>query len=258
MTEPPAAGGPLDFDADDPHRPDPPREQPSPTPDPPRRAPAPPTPPRRRYGLFLVLAGVVLVVVVTLNTLRTKGPGSTGVPVGHVIPAFAAPLAGAPPTSHDDVDVATKPDQGQAGKVPACQVRRAGILKSCDLVRGAPSVLVFFVTLGSRCTDQLGVVQQVSRTTPGVRYAAVAIAGNRGKAADQARRQGLTFPIAWDSDGVLANLYGMAVCPHITYVLPGGRVDGTTVGSLDAAALASRVATLERHAQARGWRPPAS
>ena len=225
--------------------------------DPPRRAPTAPPPPRRRYGVFLALAAGLLIVLVTLNTLRTKGPGSTGVPVGHTIPPFAAPLAAATPTSHDDVDVATKPNQGAAGNVPACEVRRAGILRSCDLVRGAPAVLVFFVTLGSRCVDQLDVVQRVSRQTPGVRYAAVAIAGDRGKAAGLARERGLTFPIAWDSDGVLANLYGMAVCPHITYVLPGGKVDGTTVGSLDAAALRSRVERLERDARAHGWRPPA-
>ncbi len=226
--------------------------------DPPRRAPDPPQPARRRYGVFLVLAGAALIVVVTLNTLRTGGPGSAGVPPGRPIPAFVAPLATAPPTGHDDVNVATKADQGSAGRIPACAVRRPGILKSCDLVRGAPSVLAFFATPSGRCVDELDTMQRVSRLTPGVRYAAVAIAGDRDKAAALVRGRGWTFPVAYDHDGVLANLYGMAVCPHITYVLPGGRVDGTTIGSVGVAALRSRVEALERHARARGWRPPSS
>ena len=223
--------------------------------------PRPPSRPRARgmrsYGAFLMLAAAALIVVVTLNTLRSDGPGSVGVPVGKLAPVFAAPLAGgtAPPDSA--VNVATKPNQGQAGKVPACSVRDPQALVSCDLTRTSPTVLAFFVTAGSRCAEELDVVERVRARTPGVAYAAVAIKGDRKKAASLAGARGWGFPVAYDYDGVLANLYGVAVCPHITYILPGGRVDGTTVGTVGEAELADRVALLERHARARGWRPPA-
>jgi hypothetical protein len=247
------ARGPLDFDA-------PPAEPPHPAaPDapPPTRSASRDQAPRaktpRRYGAFLALAAAALIVVVTLNTLGNEGPGSTGVPVGKLAPVFAAPLAAG--RLQGDVNVATKPGQGAAGAIPACSVKAPGALVSCDLTRRNPAVLVFFVTAGSRCAQQLDAVERVRRQTPGVRYAAVAIRGDRGAAASLARTRGWRFPVGYDHDGVLANLYGVAVCPHITYILPGGRVDGTTVGSLNALGLRNRVAVLERHARAKGWRP---
>ena len=112
--------------------------------------------------------------------------------------------------------------------MPACSVRDPQALVSCDLTDTHPTVLVFFVTAGSRCAQELDAVERVRRTTPGVRYAAVAIKGDRARAAALARQRGWRFPVGYDYDGVLANLYGVAVCPHITYILPGGRVDGTT------------------------------
>ena len=72
------------------------------------------------------------------------------------------------------------------------------------------------------------------------------------------RRHRWGFPVAYDRDGVLANLYGVAVCPQVTYALPGGRIEATTIGSLDRAGLDRRLAALERAARARGWRPPGS
>lgn len=247
--------GPLDFGV-------PSGEGPAPAPGadagPPAR-PGLPEPPRsrssRHYGTFLMVAAAALVVIVTLNTLRSDGPGSVGIPPGKAAPVFAAPLAAgtAPPDSA--VNVATKPGQGQAGNVPACTVRDPQALVSCDLTRSSPTVLVFFVTAGSRCAEELDTVERVRRQTPGVRYAAVAIKGDRGKAASLARGRGWGFPVAYDYDGVLANLYGVAVCPHITYILPGGTVDGTTVGSIDAAELRVRVGLLEQHARRRGWNP---
>ena len=250
---PPADPGPLDFDA--PQEPSPPPAA--------RRTPSPtlgsPAPARggRRYGVFLALAAAALIVVVTLNTLRNAGPGSVGVPAGRPAPPFAAPLAAGTAPGDSAVNVATKPGQGQAGSVPACSVRDPQALVSCDLTDTHPTVLVFFVTAGSRCAQELDAVERVRRTTPGVRYAAVAIKGDRARAAALARQRGWRFPVGYDYDGVLANLYGVAVCPHITYILPGGRVDGTTVGTIDAPRLRARVAVLERHARQRGWSPPA-
>ena len=68
---------------------------------------------------------------------------------------------------------------------------------------------------------------------PGLKLAAVSIRGGRGELRRLVRTHRWRFPVAWDRDGILANLFGVAVCPAITYVLPGGRVQGTSVGRLE-------------------------
>jgi hypothetical protein len=69
------------------------------------------------------------------------------------------------------------------------------------------------------------------------------------------RSHGWRFPVAWDHDGILANLFGVAVCPQLTYALPGGVVHDTSVGELDGTALDARLQSLEQAARATGWRP---
>ena len=63
------------------------------------------------------------------------------------------------------------------------------------------------------------------------------------------RSHGWRFPVAYDHDGILANLLGVAVCPLIVYALPGGIVRESTVGEIDGRALDHRLDALE---QARG------
>jgi len=50
----------------------------------------------------------------------------------------------------------------------------------------------------------------------------------------------------------LANLFGVAVCPQLTYALAGGVVQATSVGELDAGELDRRLTALER--ESRGMR----
>ena len=195
-----------------------------------------------------MLAAFGLLVVVALNTLSTPGGSSSGPAVGQPMPPFAAPLALS--AVKGDVNVATRVDQGAAGDLPACQVRGAGILTSCDLVRGHPAALAFFVPGRARCVDELDTLERAARAVPGVKVAAVALRGDRGKLAGVIRDHGWTFAVAYDRDAVLGNLYGVAVCPQITYLLPGGHVQGTTVGELDAVKLTALLRELV--AAARG------
>jgi hypothetical protein len=89
-----------------------------------------------------------------------------------------------------------------------------------------------------------------------VQFAAVSIRGERAELRALVRHHGWGFPVGHDRDGVLANLYGVAVCPHLTYALPGGRMTATSVGTLAADALERRLDELERGARAAGWRTP--
>jgi AhpC/TSA family protein len=207
----------------------------------------------RRYGWFLALVALVLIAYVSLNTLRSEHVGSTGLKVGSRLPPFAAPLALG--GVDGDVNVARKAGQGSAGDKPACAVRGAGILNSCQLGERGPFVLAFLATRGTQCTRELDRLEQASARHPHLQVAAVSIRGDRDELRDLVRSHGWRFPVAWDHDGILANLFGVAVCPQLTYALPGGRVQATTVGELDGRELDARLGALERAARAKGWQP---
>ena len=207
-----------------------------------------------RYGWFVALVGVVLVGYVSLHALRTERPGPKGgLAVGAKVPPFAAPLALGPLDA--PVNIARKPNQGPAGKRPACTVRGPGILNSCQLGERGPFVLAFLATRGAQCTRELDRLARVGKRHPGVQVAAVAIRGDRDDLRALVRSHRWRFPVAWDRDGILANLFGVAVCPQLTYALPGGVVQSTSVGELDTAALDRRFAALERESRSMGPRP---
>jgi AhpC/TSA family len=207
----------------------------------------------RRYGWFLALVALMLIAYVSLNTLRSDHVGSTGLKVGSRLPPFAAPLALG--SVDGDVNVARKAGQGSAGDKPACSVRGPGILNSCQLAERGPFVIAFMATRGTQCTGELDALQRVLPQHPNLQVAAVSIRGDRDELRALVRRHGWRFPVAWDHDGILANLFGVAVCPQLTYALPGGAVQATSVGELGARALDARLTSLERAARAKGWRP---
>jgi hypothetical protein len=151
--------------------------------------------------------------------------------------------------------VARKAGEGDAGAKPACSVRGPGILNSCQLAERGPFVLAILATRGTKCTRQLDVLERARAAHPNVQVAAVAIRGDRGDLRTLVRRHGWRFPVAYDHDGILANLLGVAVCPLLTYALPGGIVNDTTVGEVGAGDLDRRLTGLETAARARGWRP---
>ncbi len=199
-----------------------------------------------RYGWFVGVVGVLLIVVVTLNTFRSSssGPGSRGVARGAAAPPFAAPLAvGA---LEGDVNVAVRRGQGAAGAVPACSLRRDDVLNVCALWERKPVVLAFFATRGADCVRQLDALDRVAARHPDVSFAAISIRGDRDDLRRTIRRRRWRFPVGYDADGVLANLYGVAVCPQITFVRRGGRVADTSLGELSERDLEARVVRLAR------------
>jgi len=210
-----------------------------------------------RYGRYVGVLVVAILVLFTINALITKSNGSRGIEPGHTIPPFAAPLALGRLTG--DVNVARHPDEGSAGKTPACEVHGAGVLNVCELYARGPLVLALFVDASS-CPDVLSQMQALAGqgAYPGVSYAAVAIKGERVPLLELIRKQGLTsVQVGFDSDGVLASLYKVASCPQVSFVLPGGVMQSPAL--LDTPSrqtLDARVVELVAAARARGWRPP--
>jgi hypothetical protein len=196
------------------------------------------------------LLGVIVLILITINTIVTKPNGATGIPPGQTVPPFAVPLVQA--KLEGEADVATHANDGAAGRVPACSLRSAEILNICQLYEGSPVVLALFVDGGS-CPGVLGDLQTLAGEFPAVRFAAVAIKGQRSSLRTLMRTHGLSIPIGIDSDGALAILYKIASCPQISFVYPGGVVQSPALlRRVPLAALHERVVALVAASRARG------
>ncbi len=217
--------------------------------------PGQPSTPRRttpRYGGYVGLLALVILALITINTIVTKPNGVKGLAPGEAVPPFAVPLAQG--NLNGDADTATHANDGGAGRVPACQERGSQILNICELYEHAPVVLALFVDGGS-CPDVLDDMQALAPSFPAVRFAGVAIKGSRGKLRKLIRTRHLSLPLGIDSDGALAALYKVGTCPQLTFILPGGQAQGNAlINRPSRALLRKRLGRLLSDARARGWR----
>jgi hypothetical protein len=205
---------------------------------------------RRPYGRYLALLVALAFVLITINTLVTRQNGLRGVEPGRMLPPFAVPLAAG--NLKGDADIATRLNEGSAGRVPACSERGPQILNVCQLYEQGPVVLVLFVDGGS-CPGILSDLQALVPSFPGVRFAAVAIKGNREALRRLLRSRQLTFPVGIDSDGALATLYKVVSCPQVTFAYQGGVVQSAAIQARPTrATLRARLSELVTAARARG------
>jgi hypothetical protein len=169
------------------------------------------------------LVALLIFVLIVINTIVTKPHKNTGVQPDHSLPPFAVPLALG--DLNGDANIATRVADGDAGRVPACSVRGSQILNVCQLYEQGPVVLALFVDAGS-CPAILSDMQALAPSFPGVRFAAVAIKGNRQQLRRLVRSRHLSLPVGIDNDGALATLYQLVSCPQVSFVYPGGVVQG--------------------------------
>ncbi len=218
-------------------------------------APRAPTPIRMpRYGGYAGLLAIVILVLITINTIVTKPNGVKGLAPGERMAPFAVPLALG--NLVGDADTARHADEGQAGRVPACEERGPRILNICEQYERGPVLLALFVDGGS-CPDVLGDMQALAPSFPDVRFVAVAIKNSRGEVRKLIGKLGLTYPVGIDSDGALAALYKVATCPQLTFAYPGGEVQGDAILTRPSRAeLRARLAELLAESRARGWKGP--
>jgi hypothetical protein len=212
-----------------------------------------PEPTGPRYGRYVGVLGVLIAVLFVINTMLSNSHGVGGIAPGQRLAPFAVPLAlGA---VNGDADIATHADDGEAGKRPACSVRGAGILNVCELYERGPVVLALFVDGGS-CPQVLSEMQALAPSFPGVRFAGVALEGQRGGLRTLIRARNLTIPVGFDRDGVLAALYKVVSCAQLTFAYPGGVVQSKPLLEVPApATLRGRVSELVQAARARRYRP---
>lgn len=256
--ERPDADGPLSLEPDDKarwaHREDPDLRAERETGKPAVPPPARPTN-TSRYGWLVGVAFLLAVAYVGFNGLRTQGVGSTGIDADRPLPPFAVPLALS--DLDGDANIARTEGGGDEGRVPACAVTDPRALNLCTLARQGPVVLAFRFPRGAGepCDQQLDSMESVRRKFRGVGFAAVSVRGDRDDLRRLVRERGWGFPVGYDRDGLVSNLYGVAVCPTVTLAYPGGIVRETTVGLLDERQLTREVAALVATSRARGWTP---
>jgi hypothetical protein len=205
--------------------------------------PPPAGPAGSRYGWFVALLVVLILGYITLNTgLNSSRGGPRGLSAGDKLPPFAVPLAAS--RLNGDADVATGANQGPAGKRAACAVRGPQILNSCQLAERGPVALAFVLSRGGHCERILDRMAELHPAFPRVQMAGVVVKGSRGDARSLVLSHRWPFPVGYDRDGALANIYRVAVCPLLTLARRGGTVTGTAVGQLGADQLAARLRTL--------------
>lgn len=226
----------------------------APTP-PPGHGLSSPRPRPSRGSWILGIAAILVLAYIAVNTFTSPGGvGARGLAAGTPLPAFAVPLVRS--SLEGDANVNPGPGEGADGEPPACTVQGPQVLTVCPRDRGAPLVLAFLATRGADCTGVLERMEAAREDFPGVRFAAVAIGGERDELRELVRQRGWSFPVGFDRDGVLANLYGVAVCPYLTFATPDGVVRATTLGDLDQAVFEQRVARIVERARSQDWKPP--
>ena len=89
-------------------------------------------------------------------------------------------------------------------------------------------------------------LERVRSDYPGISFAADAHRGDRDELRRTIRKRGWTLPVAWDRDGGVANAYAVAICPTVTFAYKGGRVQGTSLSTIEGAALRARLEQLRK------------
>ncbi len=184
-------------------------------------------------GLF----GLLLVIVISVVFLTSRGVGTAGIPAGKRLPLFAAPLA-------------DSTFNGPANLNPTCTLAKHDprALNICLLVRKEPLVLAFFVTSSGGCEQEVTALQRVQAQLPAgaAQFAAVAVRSSHGDAARAVRAHRWTIPVAYDVDGRVGGAYGIEVCPIVELARPGGVVARRLIGEhwASAATLGPQVRAL--------------
>ncbi|MBV9464876.1 MAG: redoxin domain-containing protein [Solirubrobacterales bacterium] len=191
----------------------------------------------RRFRWMIGGFGLALVAAISVYGLATRGVKSAGIPPGRALPYFAAPLAAS--TLNGDPNLN-----------PPCTTAKHDprALNVCLLVARAPLVLALFVPGSRECRRQVDAVQAVSGEfgSRAVSFAAVAVHAGHSQVAALVRAHRWTIPVAFDRDGSVGELYGVAICPMLELAGRGGVVQQRLLGGrwLDTAALAARVRAL--------------
>jgi thiol-disulfide isomerase/thioredoxin len=219
--------------------------------------------PGRRYSTFVGIAFLVLIVVATLNTIRTQSGGTLGVSDddrGMPLSEFAVPNARPPGPldkdaniAQDDCSTSQNPCPADARRASACQIPRQGAIRVCDLF-DRPLVLSFWFTRGADCVPTQDALDRLARRYRGrVNVLSIDVRDDPSDVRTIVKQQGWSMPVGYDRDGAVSDLYRVGGCPTVAFAYPGGILAFAKAGTeeLSGSKLESGVKTLLRQSRAR-------
>jgi thiol-disulfide isomerase/thioredoxin len=187
--------------------------------------------PGRRYSTFVGIAFLVLIVVATLNTIRTQSGGTLGVSSGDrgtPLAEFALPDARTGDLdldaniAQDDCATSQNPCPADARRPSACQIPRQGAIRICDLF-DRPLVLSFWFTRGADCLPTQDALDQLADEYRGrVNFLSVNVRDDPADVRSIAKERGWSLPVGYDRDGAVSDLYRVGGCPTVAFAYPGG------------------------------------
>ena len=191
-----------------------------------------PDPPRRRasYTWVVGVAAVILIAVVSLNSLPNERRGTSGPPAGKPTPHFAAPSATGPLDGDPNIKQASG-DQSTANDTPACEVRVEGALRVCDFFRDKPLVLTFIVPT-RECERFVDRVERLRARFAGVSFVTV-VSAPKERVARIVEQRGWRQPVAVDRNGAVLTRYRLGLCANVVFAYRGGKVRATKVRAQD-------------------------
>jgi thiol-disulfide isomerase/thioredoxin len=188
----------------------------------------------RRYSALVGLAFLALVVIATVNTIRTQSGGLLGISSGNrgmPLPEFAVPnaITGRPDRDanvfQDDCSTSQNPCPADATRPSACQIPREGAIRVCDLF-DRPLVLSFWFTKGVPTPDCLptqdALDRVASRYRGRVNFLSIDVRDDPSAVREIATERGWRIPVGYDRDGAVSDLYRVGGCPTLAFAYPGG------------------------------------
>jgi hypothetical protein len=178
------------------------------------------------------LGELVLIVVATLNTIRTQSGGTLGVSGadrGVPLSEFAVPDA-LPPgpldndanIAQDDCSTSQNPCPEGAKRTPACEIPREGAIRVCDLFNH-PLVLSFWFTRGADCLPVQDALDDIAPDYRGrVNFLSINVRDDPADVRSIAQEHRWSIPVGYDRDGAVSDLYRVGGCPTIAFAYPGG------------------------------------
>ena len=192
--------------------------------------------PGRRYSTFVGIAFLVLIIVATLNTIRTQGGGTLGVggaERGIPLSEFAVPNAVTGPLdfdaniAQDNCSTSENPCPSDAKRTPACEINYppSKAIRVCDLF-SRPLVLSFWFTRGANCLPTQDALNAVYEKYKGrLNVLSIDVRDDPSNVRSIAQEQGWTMPVGYDRDGAVSDLYRVGGCPTVAFAYPGGILD---------------------------------
>lgn len=195
--------------------------------------------PGSRYALFVGLAFLVLVVVATINTLRTRDDGILGTDAGErgaALPEFAVPellgdLEGDANVYQRDCEPGDESCTEDPDQTPACEIEAEDAIRVCDLF-DKPLVISFWFTGGAECLPTQDTLDRVARRySDRVNFLSINVRDDRDEARAIVRERGWQIPVGYDADGAVSNLYRVGGCPTVAFAFPGGTFADAKLGA---------------------------